>query len=245
MADIRKIIPIVCIFLSSCNKDHMFDCFTGTGHDVTENRYEPYFNRIKASNNVDVEIYPGHNFKIEITCGDKLIDGITTTVKDSMLYIRNENKCNWVRSFKNKFTARVWLPEITELTANGSGNLTFKDTIRYDGFTYNNWGASGTVTFLFNTQSAHINIHTGPGDFKMYGHVGVHYLYNNGNGRLDASQLNTDVTFTENKGANNQYVRAKNFLSAKISYVGDIYYYGNPAEVEELGEGSGHLIKAD
>lgn len=233
------------MFLSGCTKDHVFDCFKGTGVEVTENRYEINFTKINTSNNVDVEIYPGHNFKIEITAGDKLIDGITTDVKDSMLYIRNENKCNWVRSFKNKFHAKVWLPELTELTANGSGNLTLKDTIRYDGFTYNNWSASGTVIFLFNTISAHINIHTGTADFIMFGHVGVHYLYNNGNGKVDASMLNTDITFTENRGPNNQYVKAKDFLSAKISYVGDVYYFGNPYEVEQLGNGTGHLIKAD
>jgi hypothetical protein len=245
MPNIRKLLLLTSIIFSSCKKDHLFDCFKGTGDNVTECRYETGFTRVTANNNVDVEIYPGHEYKIEITAGGHLIDGITTTVKDSMLYISNENKCNWVRSFKNKFSAKVWLPQLTELTANGSGDITLLDTIRYDGFTYNNWGASGTVTFLFNTPSAHINIHTGPGDFKMYGYVAVNYLYNNGDGRLDASQLNTDVTFTENKGANYEYVKAKNYLSAKISYVGNIYYYGHPGEVERLGDGSGKLIQAD
>jgi hypothetical protein len=229
----------------SCQKDHMFDCFKGTGIDKSEVRNISGFSRIKASNNVDVKIYPGHDYKVEVKAGSKLIDGITTEVKDSMLYIRNENACNWVRSFKNKFTVSVWMPDIAELTVNGSGNIDLMDTIRHNEFTFNNWGASGKVTFLFNTGAVRTNIHTGPGDFVFHGYVGVHYFYNNGNGIADASNLNTEVTFTENKGANKEYVRAKQWLTAKISYVGDIYYFGNPDSVVREGTGNGKLIKAD
>jgi hypothetical protein len=236
---------LLILFHTSCQKDHLFDCFKGTGNTTTDVRLANNFTKIKVSNNVDAVIFPGHDFKVEVTAGSKLIDGITTEVKNGMLYLRNENKCNWVRSFKNTFTVKIWLPDIEELTVNGSGNITFADTIRHPEFVFNNWGASGKIVFLFNTSAARINIHTGPGDFVLKGYVGVHYLYNNGNGITDASDLNTDVTFTENKGANNEYVRAKEWLSAKISYVGNIYYFGNPDSVIREGTGSGKLIKAD
>jgi hypothetical protein len=229
----------------SCQKDHMADCFKGTGSQQIEERLTTAFNRIDISDNVEAVIYPGAPFKVKITAGSKLIASISTLVSDSVLYIRNENKCNWVRSFQNKFKAEIWLPEIIELTANGSGDIAVMDTIRYDGFTFNNWNASGKVSFLFNTASVRTNIHIGPGDFEMNGYVGVHYLYNNGDGVCNARNLKTDITYTENKGTNNQYVQVSGELSAKISYVGNIYYTGNPTTVERLGNGSGKLIKAD
>ena len=90
MAKISNWIYILMMFVfCSCQKDHMLDCFKGTGNDKSEIRNITGFNRIKASNNVNVKIYPGYDFKVEVKAGSKLIEGITTEVKDSMLYIRN------------------------------------------------------------------------------------------------------------------------------------------------------------
>ncbi len=227
---------------SACEKDHMLDCFKGTGSDITEMRTTPAFTRVEIKNNVDVVIYPGHNFKVEITAGKKLIDGITTEVKDGMLLIKNENKCNWVRSFKNKFSARIWLPELKELNAWDAGNVTVADTIRYHTFTFNSYGSSGSIQLLFNTNFIYNNIHTGPADITMKGKAGINFLYHNGNGPVHAEELYTDITYTENKGTNNSFIWAKGLLSAKISYIGNIYYKGVPDSVEVVKNGSGKLI---
>ncbi|HRC16575.1 MAG TPA: hypothetical protein PLY25_12905, partial [Bacteroidia bacterium] len=65
-----KIINWFCFLLllvfCSCQKDHMFDCFKGTGNDKSEIRNITGFNRIKASNNVDVKIYPGYDYQVEV-----------------------------------------------------------------------------------------------------------------------------------------------------------------------------------
>ena len=235
----------ISILNTSCEKDHMLDCFKGTGSDETESRSTPAFNRIYIYNNMDVEIYPGHEFKIEITAGSKLIESITTEVENSTLRIRNENKCNWVRSFKNEFKAKVWLPDLVELNNYGSGNIILKDTIRANEFVYNNWGATGDVLMLFNTGSAHPNIHTGAANVTMRGHIGVLYLHNNGVGVVDARDCDSDIIFTESVAPNNQYVNANHELYAKISYSGDIYYKGNPTTIKLEGVGKGRLIKLD
>ncbi len=233
------------LLISGCKKDHLFDCFKGTGDEHTEVRNLSGFDKVFAENNVDVDIYPGHEFKIEVTAGDKLIESITTEVTDSTLYIRNENKCNWVRSFKNKFKVKVWMPSLAVLNSYGSGNITLKDTIVTNEFEYNNWNASGEINLLFNTNSAHLNIHTGPGNVSLYGHVGIHYLYHNGQGLIDARQCQTDITFTNNMGTNNIIINVTNDLYAKISYIGNIYYYGNPTKFYPEVLGSGKIIKAD
>ncbi len=223
----------------------MLDCFKGTGSDETESRSVPSFNKVYVYDNVDAEIYPGHDFKVEVTAGGKLIESVTTEVKDGALYIRNENKCNWVRSFKNKFKAKVWLPDMVELNANGSGNVTLKDTIRANEFVYNNWAATGDILMLFNTGSAHPNIHTGSSNITMRGHIGVLYLYNNGVGVVDARDCDSDIIFTESLAPNDQFVNANNELDVKISYTGNIYYRGDPQIIKKEGVGSGRLIKLD
>lgn len=231
------------VLLTSCDKEHMTDCFKGTGTDVTEERNLNGFTKIHANDNVDVTVYPGHDFKIKVTAGKKLIDGITTTIDDNYtLQIKNENKCNWVRSFKNKFKVDVWLPELQELNAYGSGSITLADTIRFNHFYFNNWSASGSVLLLFNAGSIHINMHTGPADVVMKGKAAINYLYHNGNGPVHGEDLQTEITYTENKGTNDEYVFATKILEAKISYIGNVYYKETPDSIFLRGDGSGKFI---
>src|SRR5689334_18323193 len=98
------LIGILLLSLTTCQKEHLFDCFKSAGKSVTENRAATPFTNINLTNNVDLIINPDTTFYIKVTAGDNLIDGIITELQGTTLYIRNENRCNWMRSFKNTYT---------------------------------------------------------------------------------------------------------------------------------------------
>jgi Putative auto-transporter adhesin, head GIN domain len=236
---------LMMVHLSSCKKDHMLDCFKGTGDEVTETRNLSGFSMIECNDNVNVVIAPGSAYKVTVTAGKKIIDGITTTIENNQLVIANQNKCNWVRSFKNKFTVSVSLPELTAITNWGSGNITTTDTIRTNELHIDNHGGSGAIKLLMNIGSCRTNVHTGVADFNYTGHIGVHYFYHNGNGPFNTLQCQCDVVFTENKGTNDSYIYATKLLEAKTSYVGNIYYKGNPDSLKLTQLDKGKIIRID
>jgi hypothetical protein len=233
-------------FLSNaCQKDHLFDCFKGTGNTVTEKRVISGFTEIEMNDNVDVVVKPGADFEITVEAGSKLIDGIVTEKEGNRLFIRNENKCNWVRSFKNKFTVTVSLPEIIKFESYGSGNVNFIDTIRTNEFQFDNSGGSGSFNFLMNVGSCRTNVHTGVCDVNYHGHIGVHYFYYNGNGPFNTLNCQSDIVFTENKGTNDIKIFATKFLDAKSTYVGNIYYKGTPDSLRVREFDKGKIIRID
>ena len=236
-------VVVVYVFLfSSCKKDHLFDCFTSTGKTITVQRQVSYFNQIDTYNNVNLVIHTGATGYVNVTAGDNIIDGITTSVENNTLVIHNENKCNWVRDFNNTFTVDVWVDSLNFLINNGSGNMTFADTLHTYEFRYDNWNASGEVKILFIGDRIHVNIHTGTVDLDVAGNAGIDFLYYNGYGYMNFGNLKTVLTYITNKGSNDCRINVRDLLDAQIFSTGNIYYSGNPHDLTTKITGTGLLI---
>lgn len=213
-----------------------------TGDKITEYRNVSGFSKITLHNNVDLILHPGKPFECKVTAGENLLDLVTTEVDQGTLTIRNKNKCNWVRSFKNKFTVELSLPSIQYIYYTGSGNITCADTIRESLFNMDGWTCSGSISLLFNCSTTWLSLHTGTADLKASGFSGVSYVYNSGSGPMECSRLQTGYTYVTNASTNDCYIQVTKELGAKIVLQGDIYYSGTPYKVEKEILGDGTLI---
>lgn len=119
------------LLLFGCKKSP-FDCFTTTGDIVTETRIiTPYFSKINMLDNVDVELISSDVQKVEVTAGENIIDNIITSIseEDSTLTIRNDNLCNFMRSYDKPLNVKVFYNKIESIYYFSTGNLTCIDTI--------------------------------------------------------------------------------------------------------------------
>lgn len=233
---------LITLLSGSCKKENMCDCFKSTGSEKTESRNLAGFTKIELHNNVDLVITPGKPFAVSVTAGKNLIDLVTTEVEDNTLIIRNKNKCNWVRSFQNKFTVQLSIPELTYIYYDGSGHITTTDTLNEPFFTFEGWTCSGSVNLLLNTGTSRLTLHTGTADLTASGFAGVSYVYSSAAGPMQCSKLETGYTYITNAGTNECYVRVTKEMAAVISLQGNIYYSGNPYKVEKEITGTGQLI---
>jgi hypothetical protein len=232
----------VCLF-STCRKDHVFDCFTSTGKTITQYRNPGTFTRIELKNSIDLVLYPDTIPFIHVTAGEHLVDGIITELEGNTLYIRNENRCNWVRSFENTYTVKIGMRDLVDIEYFGSGEIRCLDTIRSKEFTFNSWNGSGSIYLLMNCEKSHINNNAGRVDIHASGIVGVSYIYIHDTGLIDAGGLETGFTFIRNSSTGDCSVFVTKEIEAEIKYYGNIYYRGNPYRVLKTGSGEGKLIE--
>src|SRR6185436_7986633 len=198
----KIILSVLLMFVfSSCKKDHLFDCFKSTGKTITVDRPAAAFNRIDMKNNVDLVVHFGSDYSLKVTAGDNLIDGITTEIKDSVLYIKNENKCNWARNFNNIYTVDVTTNDLVNLVNWGSGDITFADTLTTYEFVFDNWNGSGTMNFKFNGARILVKIHTGAADVTVQGKTGLNYIWLFGYGYINCTGLEANSAYIVNKGS--------------------------------------------
>jgi len=230
--------------LISCSKENRCDCLKSTGKITSELREIPDINEVFLESNVELSIVQDTICKLEITAGSNLIGLIESEVIDNKLYLRNKNKCNWVRSYSVPVKARLHVRNLLHIDYTGIGDISTENTLKPQGkFFVNVWNGMGTVELDIECHESAIKFHTGPGDLKLKGATTHSYFYSNGYGTLRAENFVSVNCFVVNNNTADIYVNVTKKLTAEIQYIGNIMYYGKPVDISLKRTGTGNLIE--
>ena len=201
------------------------------------------FRNIEVHDNINVVFTQDTVYKIMVEAGKNLLPLISAENEGKWLVIRNNNKCNWVRSFKkNVINVSVWGANIDSILHFGSGDISSANTIKSQILTLEA-KSSGNINVAVDAATSYCNISSGVGDITMRGFSGVSYVYLAGSGYVHCKELVTGYTFLENRGTGDCYVNVTKEIGSTISYTGNVYYSGNPPVVNSVIRGTGKLIK--
>lgn len=228
------------LLVSSCKKENRWDMFKRTGDIISESRNLPYFKQLYVEDNVNVFITQGPMQEVKLQGGENLLPLIKTEVKDSILYIRNDNKCNWARSYKKSvINLHLTMLELRNIFHEGSGLIKSTDTIKAP--VIDIWTkSSGDVDLILYVDEVYSHMHSSS-DVTLRGYSILQGLYHTGTGYFRASDLYTISSWSHNLSAGNEYFYATMKLSVTNDWVGDIYYKGNPV-TNFTGKGTGKFI---
>lgn len=230
---------------NSCKKENIDDCFSNTGKVITETRQLPYFEKINLNDNVNLVLMSGDAFNLTVEGGENLISSVTTEVEDSVLIIKNNMKCNWVRDYDNELTVFLVAPSLKSIRYESCGDVATQGNLKFDRFEINVWGGSGTFNLDLDCQRLDMGLHYGTVDFHVKGKSVLTSIYANSYGPFFCNDLNSNIVYIRNNGTNDCYIHANHILGAEITSVGNVYYTGNPYELSSVTTGSGKLIKVD
>jgi hypothetical protein len=240
------ILLVIAVLFPSCEKDHFWDFAKSTGDIVTVTRpVNENFTKIHLNDDVNLVITQGNTYSIRVEGGENILSGIETSISDSLLTIRNNNKFNWVRSYDKKFTAYVTMPHIIDLKYEATSTVTNTDTIREDSLTVSAVGGSGYIDLIIKTGTSKLSIIYGSVDMKISGQTGVNFIYSASYGPFHCLDLESGFVFMRNASTNDCYVNVKHHFEYEITSLGNIYYKGNPEEISGTVSGSGKLLKYD
>jgi len=242
----RRIIFIVfALFCAACNKESAPDCFRKAGDEATEERILEAFERIELRDYIHYELTESDKYKAEITGPKNLLRKIECTVSDGRLIVRNGNTCNFMRSFRNAITVRIYAPSFPDIQNYATGNVRTTGTIYTSPFKIENRNAAGEVRLRVNNATLSVLTHTGVCDVRIEGECNTLNLFSQGVGVIDGSALQASYAYVNNSSINAVSVRASDYLFALIRLDGDIYVHGNPGFVDQQDEGPGQLIYAE
>lgn len=240
----RRIIYLF-IFISffSCKKGHWGDCFMGTGDVKTENRTLNSFTEVELYDNINVILIEGTENKVEIEAGENLIPGITTNVSGGKLKIENTNTCNFMRSYKIPINVYLTYNSLRTFTHYGGGKITCQDTLRNNFYEFIQWFGSGNFELKINNDTLKLGFHTGSGNADIYGKTKELSLYSAGNSIFRCGNLLADKVYINQSSTGDFTVNAISELYVQIYNYGDVFYYGNPALLDQQFHGTGQLIQ--
>lgn len=234
------------LFFCSCAKENRKDCFRSTGQDVTESREPGVFDKIMVSDNFEVEVFQGNEYRVEVTAGKNIIGNIKTTVDTGMLHISNQNTCNFVRGYKRVIRLKITLPHITYLENEGVGVTRIDEGVRQDSISLRvsssgDIVAAGTYTTIKTTSNSN-------GDMTLKGSCRILYVYTNGVNYVNTEELKVrDYMFIHSVTLGDCYVNAAGTyaFAYNIEKSGNIYYDGDPVHIINYSsaEAKGRLMR--
>ena len=240
----NPVVLCVALFLTllvSCNREDAPDCMQRAGEMKTVQRDVDHFSSIELNDYIQYELCDTNYFGVIITAPGNLISDLETEVLDGRLTIRNTNRCNFVRSYKNRITVRICASDFLDIQNYSTGDITSVNMITGERFSIDNRGAAGVQRLSLNVDTVNIASHTGVSDAVLRGECDALYLFNQGVGKLDARELQSNYAFVNNSSLNDVYVYSQNYLYGFIQFSGNIYYGGNPVGIDSVVEGDGLL----
>jgi hypothetical protein len=229
--------------IQGCRKSVWPDCVQSAGKMETVIRYPGYFKAVKLYDNIDLHLIPSGSEELELEAGSNLLDKIETYVEeDSVLVIRNNSSCNWVRSYGKPIRVNLKYRELRSIEYRSIGNVTCADTLRQDSLRIDIREGAGNISLDVHTLKCEVNLHYGTADIEITGISNQGYYYQLGAGKIDCSGLKAEQVYLRNWGSNNMFVWATKYLSVEIRGLGDVYYLGSPTINSSLF-GEGRLLK--
>jgi hypothetical protein len=249
-------LTIIGITVISC-EDIWNRCVDGSGDRGTDNRDLAGFERIEINGDFDVQIDTGVESFAVIETDENLLDLIVTHVSGNKLIIETrDGVC--IRPV-HQVEISVSAPVISEITLNGSGlvycyglntenlgiNLSGSGEIECDNILATaadiELEGSGIIDCDLVSEDLKTQLE-GSGEIKLRGESvsGDHKII--GSGKINASQLNSDVAVVYISGSGTVEVDVNNALDVTIIGSGKVYYTGNPA-IDEYISGSGEVIE--
>lgn len=209
---------------------HGDDLFKSYGKEITVSRRVEEFKSIFAGEKFDIVLIQDSTRAgdIEVTAGENVIDGYTTTVSNGELYIRNDNKFNWVRKLQIRQKVVVYFKELETLQIHGSAKFTSPDTIHSKSAIHINHGGLEDADLIIDGDYIFVDC-TNTGGVNLKGRCFLVSASVDDISFINSIGLNAEKCYLKSFSKDNSYVDAQTVLEITSFGTGNIYYRAAPS----------------
>ena len=207
----------------------------GSGNVVTKERKAGYFNSVKVSTAIDLILTQGGSESIKVEADDNLHEYIITEIKDNTLRIYIDANLREVK----EMNVYVTMKDIEKISATSAGDVIGKTVIKSDEL-YLSTSSAGDIKLDIQVQRLKCKI-SSAGDMTLTGSTDELDANLSSAGDLNAFELTARVAEVSASSSGNAKVNVKEKLWARASSAGDIYFKGNPPEVDAHSSSAGGI----
>ena len=181
------------------------------------------------------------SFYMSASGSSNLVEALVVSNKNGKLSIDLKNKKRFSGN-KKELVIHIGSPKLDIIHFNSVGKLHIKNYFEGDKLTIKNKGV-GEIKIddcnvnTFNLASLSV------GTIEVQGTADKTVILSEGIGQIDCSKFLSINTKVESKGIGNLSVYAQESIDISITGIGNVEYYGNPAEIKENISGLGKVKK--
>ena len=188
---------------------------------VKETREIRPFEKLEVGGAFNVYFTQKDTTTLLVEADENLLENISTTVSGKILRIKSTN----IRNAK-KLNIYLTSPDLTKATVSGAANLRNSNIISGNKLAINASGAAD-VTLSVNVNKL-VTEASGAADIELSGAAETHEITASGASRVNAEDLNTQISDAAASGAAHITLTAQTRVNTQKSGAGSITIYGNP-----------------
>ena len=226
--------------LAACQNN---DCLKSAGEETTERRELPEFQDITVNDNVSVTLVQDAETYAEVRTGKNLQEDLKLEVRGNRLYLTNESRCNWGRSYDVAHEVTLHLPRLNDVDHLGQGTVRTHGQFRADTAYFH---MTGTGDYDLDLRSNYLWLDQYElGDYRLRGTTDQLLLTGGGLGRFFATDMRARACYLNLSiyADNDVYVNASEYVQGTHAGGGTIYYAGNPTTADVHVTGKGKIVK--
>jgi hypothetical protein len=240
------IIPALMIlvpFLAGCNKDEGV-CISSTGKIIKQDRFVPSYKTVEVNDNINLILTqdPAIN-RITVEAGENLIDGITAVLDSGKLILRNENSCNWLRSFEVPVNVYLTFTQLDTIIFQAAGNISCTNDWTNHSVCLDVIEGAGKIDLKLQVYRSFVLARYGTTNINLTGNSEVTTLVSYSFGPLHAENLISKFTYVSSYSPNDMFIYSSIDMIVEIGNIGNVYYRGDPSTITTKYLGEGKLIK--
>lgn len=223
----------------------MDDCVTSAGPETTVERVTGAFNSIITNDKLQIILIQDtlSDEFIRITGPRNLVGQITTEVKEGVLHLNNTNTCNFVRSFKLRFTLEVHLKALDRIEINGASSVQCANTLKLDNIAVAHNALSDAVFDLDVENEVYVQSFNSASTI-LKGHANTLKGSIEEVSDLNALELECNEVLIDQHSPVDCFIDGTDIIFVKIYNEGNVYYKREPSIYKDLNyrRGNGNLI---
>jgi hypothetical protein len=243
----KKYILLVSLFLAIISCEKPSECVESTGAIITKEVAVTAFNRVEVYKGIELIVTQGPEYKVEVQTGENLMENIDVTQNGTVLSLKDNTTCNWVRDF-GQTKVYITAPNIEEIYSKSERNISSNGVLTYPIlrlFSLDSDGdgveGAGTGDFFININNAQlVIINNNVSRYYISGQTGEALLnLYAGDGRIEAQNLTAQTIKVYHRGSNDMIVRPIQSITGKLVSTGNVVLMNNPSvvNVEQLYQG--------
>jgi len=214
-----------------------YSCIVDFNHGPKEKekRNVSGFEAIDVSHGIDVYLTMGSSEYVEVETSEDLLEHLVTEVKGKTLKIYFDRSFNW----SNEATVWIQARDINKITTSGGADLIGENVVETRELEMN---ASGGSDIKLEVNAGNIEVEvSGGADVKLSGFTEMLVVNTSGGSDFNSYDLTARRAELEASGGSDIKVTVEEKLDARASGGADIYYKGDPENVNSNSSSGGDI----
>jgi hypothetical protein len=216
----------------------------GFGEDTVIEQELEDFNKLYLGPRLRFDLVQDTINKIVIRGGENVIGLVKAELIDGKLSITNENKCNFLRSFKKKINVELHLKKIQNIEFDATEPAYCSNTLLTDYLSVTINESAGRLHLDLNAEVLYTVVNRSWGNFEVVGNVNYYKAQLRGNafGNTTGLSVLDSIHVITRSGSDLEINADGALLRTQIHSVGNIGYIGTPVTIDHRSFGEGELL---